>query len=268
MPPSRSRRFSSSSRAMVLYCSGSRKRNDEVFHLPLDLPDAEAGWRAARTPASDSRASATGHRPSWWLPNGAASAAARPGRSKHHAQVAREREQHLAHPLGLRAGDHPPHAEMRGGRTSLLLHCTSLVYSPATFRSFAEHLGDHFHRACSSAGTNRSQVAGRPHRVFSAHGRDDGSDRVGMRERVLARVELFVGDQRLGERAHAPACSPSPACGRPLRRTAGSRPPAIPTAPARADWIARASQGAPPGKQGRTKGPRASTGTREAGAVM
>ena len=120
----------------------------------------------------------------------------------HHAQVARERQQHLAHVLGLRLrvvhqlAPHPPRRAPAAAPHQLGgFHRQRGVV-------VAERLGDHLLRLVQVlAGVD--QVAGRLHGLGAAHGLEDGGHGVGVGQRVLAGVQRLAGDEGLGERARA-----------------------------------------------------------------
>ncbi|MCY1524060.1 hypothetical protein D9M68_589800 [compost metagenome] len=178
---------------------GLEKAEREVFDLPLHLPDAQPVrerrkhlQRLARH--AFGRGLLAGRRMPQRLQ-------AR-GQPQHdHAQVTRKREQHLAHVLGLRAGAFGV-VPLRGG-ARLLLHAHELGgLDRERCEVVAENLGDHFLRAVQVL-ARIHEVARGLHRLGAAHLRDDGGHRIGVRQRVLAGVEFFVGDQRLGERAGA-----------------------------------------------------------------
>ncbi len=102
----------------------------QVFHLPLDLPDAQAvGQRREHL----QRLARQRHRGG--LPARRAVAQRLQARGQpqhHHAQVARERQQHLAHVLGLRGRVVQQTAPWRRRRAAWRCTCTSLVVSTAS----------------------------------------------------------------------------------------------------------------------------------------
>ena len=118
----------------------------------------------------------------------------------HHAQVARERQQHLAHVLGLHLGVVHQLARVLG-LARLLLDAHQLGgFHGQRGVVLAERLGDDLLRLVQvRAGVD--QVAGRLHRFGAAHGLEDGGHRVGVGQRVLAGVQRLARDERLGKRA-------------------------------------------------------------------
>ena len=121
---------------------------------------------------------------------------------QHHAQVARERQQHLAHVLGLHLRVvHQLRRILR--RARLLLHANQLGGFNGQRRVvLAEGLGDDLLRLVQVR-TGVDQIAGRLHRFGATHPLEDGGHGIGMGQGVLAGVERFARDERLGERASA-----------------------------------------------------------------
>mmetsp|Transcript_21669 Transcript_21669/g.84381 ORF Transcript_21669/g.84381 Transcript_21669/m.84381 type:complete len:464 (+) Transcript_21669:1574-2965(+) len=184
-----------------LVAVGVAEAEGQVLQLPFDLPDAQpVGQRRKhrqrflrqfrRAVAPDRR------KPAQRLqPRGQA--------QQHHAQVARERQQHLAHPLGLlgtlvalavAAGRSAP------GR-ALQLHELARVADQAGI-AVAEGLGDHLLRLVQEV-AGIDQIRRRLQLGRAADALQDGCHAVGMRERVLAGIELLRRQQRLGKRTRA-----------------------------------------------------------------
>ena len=181
--------------AIALVVVRLEEAEGQVFELPLDLPDAEpVGQRrehlhATRAPRSRAATALARGVPAQRLQ-------ARGQAQQHHAQVAREREQHLAHALGLlrparrrrrrrapgapRAGSAPACACGRPGSRSV---------SPKALATTSSGLLQ------VVAGVD--EVGRGLHRRRGADGSQDGGHAVGVGERVLA------GVQRAGRRAAA-----------------------------------------------------------------
>jgi hypothetical protein len=120
----RARPASRPAAARQLVGLGLEEAEGQVLHLPLHLPDAQpVGQR--REHLQRLARHALGHR----LLGGGVPAQGLQARGQpqhHHAQVARERQQHLAHVLGLRAGRPSAACEPRRGRARLPLHAHQL----------------------------------------------------------------------------------------------------------------------------------------------
>ena len=218
---------------------GLEKAEREILDLPLDLPDAEpVGQR--REHLQRLARHALGHGPLAGR-RVAQRLQARGQPQHHHAQVAREREQHLAHVLGLRAG--AVAWRMRRGRARLLLHMHQLGgLDRQRGEVVAEHLGDHFLRPVQVL-ARIDQVAGGLHglgaRPSTPRWRRPRRHAPACSRRCRAFRRRSAARRT---RVRAPACSPSPACARPWPPTADSRPRAVPTGKARAGWSVRASR--------------------------
>jgi hypothetical protein len=175
---------------------GFEEAEGQVFQLPLDLPDAQPVGQRGEHLARLQR-HLGGHR---LLAGGepAQGLQARGQAQQHHAQVAAEGQQHLAHALDLLAllGRL---LELRAARGALHAHQLARVLDQLRV-AFTEALGDQLlglrevlagvHQVGSGLDGGRGADAGQ-----------DGRHAVGMRQGVLAGVEALAAQQRFRERA-------------------------------------------------------------------
>ncbi len=175
---------------------GVEEAEGEVLELPLDLPDAEpVGERREhlhRLGRELLRARRLARRePAQRLqPRGQA--------QQHHAQVAREREQHLPHPLGLQRLVGGIDARALGGALQVAeLPAHGRPASPATRRRAAS-APRRACRAASAAWTRKTAARSSGAAPISA---STAGRALGVGERVLARRQRAAGKQRRGELA-------------------------------------------------------------------
>ncbi len=189
---------------------GLQKTKGQVFHLPLDLPDAQAVGQ--RREHLQRLLRQTGRHRQLAGGKMAQRLQAR-GQAQHDdAQIARKRQQHLAHILQLGGGRLRPGYRGRCPCASdLRLACLALhLHQLGGFhrqcrKVVAKGFGDHFLRFVQVvAGIH--QVGGGLHRLGPANGPENGRHRVRMGQRVFAGVQRFAGQQRLGKCAGARQC--------------------------------------------------------------
>ncbi len=174
---------------------GVEEAKGEILELPLDLPDAEPVGerrehlhRLGREPLRARRLAR--REPAQRLqPRGQA--------QQHHAQVAREREQHLAHPLGLQrlVGGIDARALGRALQVAEL----SRVGDQRRLR-FAEERRQHLVGLAELVGGVDEEDRGAQFRRRTDLGQHRGRA-LGVGERVLARRQRAAGKQRRGELA-------------------------------------------------------------------
>jgi hypothetical protein len=174
---------------------GLQEAERQVLQLPLDLPDAQpVGQRREHLLRSQrQRLRAVG--PAEREPAQRLQPRGQP--QQHHAQVAREGQQHLAHAFGLQRALRG--ADLRVARRALRLHQLARGAHQARVRG-AEGLGHHLLRALQVVACI-DQVGRGAHRRRGADGLQDGRHAIGVGERVLAGVQWLSGQQRLGKGA-------------------------------------------------------------------
>ena len=175
---------------------GLQKTEGQVFDFPLDLPNAQAvgQWR-------EDVQRLAGQRRAWFL------AAERKvtqglqarGQPQHdHAQVARKRQQHLAHVFGLLRVQRGA-ARRLAARLALQLHELGGLHRQVGL-VVAESFGDHVVRAVEVlAGVD--QIGRGLHGFGAAHVAQDLRHGLGVLPGVLTGVELLTRQERLGEGA-------------------------------------------------------------------
>ena len=184
----------------LLVVSRLHKTERQVFHLPLDLPDAQ--------PVGQRRKHLKGflrqRRRARLAGSGKPAQCLQPGRQpqQHHAQIARERQQHLAHPLGLASALLGP--DLRLTRRALDLHQLAGVRHQAGVAG-TKGLGHHLFGALQIV-TRVDQVDGSAQRGTGADAGQDAGHTVGMAQRVFAGVQPLAGEQGFGKTAGAVQC--------------------------------------------------------------
>ena len=175
-----------------------KKTEGQVFHFPLDLPYSQPVGQRRKHMQRLMRQ----RRRRRLLDSGeVAQGLQARGQPQHdHAQIARERQQHLAHVLGL-GGRIVLQLRMGGGTARLSLHLDQLGgFDGQRGIVGAEGLGNHLLRLVEML-TRVDQIGGGLHGLRAANHLQDGSHRVGVRQDVFAGVQRFGGNQRLGKSA-------------------------------------------------------------------
>ena len=186
----------------VLVGDRLQKAEGQVFHLPFNLPDAQAVGQGRKH--LQGFAGQLGGHGQFGGGKVAQGLQAR-GQAQHdHPKVTAERQQHLAHVFCLQAGAErcvvsPPGVGL--GRPGQALHHHQLVGLHGQLRQLrAKGLGHHlFGLVQVRAGIH--QVTGRLHGHRTTNAGQDRGHSLGMRQDVFARVQRFARDQRLGKGA-------------------------------------------------------------------
>ena len=189
---------------------GLQKAKGQVFKLPLHFPNAQAVGQG-RKYLQRLGGQARRQRP---FAGGkvAQGLQARGQAQHHHPQVARKRQQHLAHALGLRGGGLRHGCGLAAAAGGILGNARHALQAHQlggldrqVGKAVAKGFGDHLVRLVQVlAGVD--QIAGRLHGLRAANGRQDGGHRVGMGQDVFAGIEQRAREQRLGKGARAQQC--------------------------------------------------------------
>ena len=185
---------------------GLQEAERQVLDLPLDLPYAQPVGQRREHLQRLARQRFGARRPAGGKPAQRLQPRRQP--QQHHAQVARERQQHLAHAFGLQGA--LLGADHRRARSALDLHQLARQRDEAG-GTLAERLGDDLFRTLQVV-ARVDQISRSPHRRRRADGLQQRGHAVGMRQRVLAAVQLPAGQQRLGETPR-PRDRVGPGCG-------------------------------------------------------
>ena len=171
-----------------------QKAKRQILQLPLDLPDAQAIGQRREHLLGFQRQRGRARLLGRGVP--AQRLQARRQAQQHHAQVARESQQHLAHPLGLLLAA----LGLDGGLARRALHRDQLarVLDQAGV-GVAERIAHDFFRTLQKVG-GVDQVRGGAQRRHRTDRLQDAGHTVGMGQRRFAGVEKVAAQQRLGKR--------------------------------------------------------------------
>ncbi len=180
---------------------GLEEAERQVLQLPLDLPDAQPVGQGREHLLRLSSQLGRARRAAGGVPTQRLQA--RREAQQHHPQVARERQQHLAHALGLQRAFLRVDilADLRLPCVALDLHQLAREVHHARVRR-PERLGDHLDRALQPV-ARIDQEGRRLHGGRGAEVGQDLRDAFGMRPGGLAAVEDAAREQRLRERPRA-----------------------------------------------------------------